>query len=46
MHIEFDVAKNEANIAARGADGIRVISFRKANARKIKNYAQTHAADW
>jgi uncharacterized DUF497 family protein len=27
------------------ADGIRVISFRKANAREVKRYAQVHPAD-
>ena len=28
-----------------GPDGIRVISFRKANAREVKRYAQVQAAD-
>ena len=92
MHIEFDPAKNEANIRQRGlsferaaefdfgtaviaqdtrkpypearfvavgfmgerlhvlcftpvAGGIRVISFRKANAREVKNYDQTRTHD-
>lgn len=27
------------------AGGIRVISFRKANVREVKNYAQTHTTD-
>ena len=27
------------------AGGIRVISFRKANAREVKDYDQTHATD-
>ena len=27
------------------ADGIRVISFRKANAREVKRYGKTRAAD-
>jgi uncharacterized DUF497 family protein len=26
-------------------DGIRVISFRKANAREVKHYEQTHSTD-
>jgi uncharacterized DUF497 family protein len=92
MHIEFDAAKNEINIATRGlsferaaefdfgtagiaqdtrkaypearfvalgfldkrlhvlcftpkAGGIRVISFRKANAREVKDYDQTRTTD-
>jgi uncharacterized DUF497 family protein len=92
MHIEFDAAKNEANMAARGlsfdraaafdfgtavvdqdtrkaypdtrfvavgylgqrlhvlcftpvAGGIRVISFRKANAREVRDYDQTRTDD-
>ncbi len=51
MHIEFDAAKNEANIASRGlsfdqvAGGIRIISFRKANTREIRNYEQAFAPD-
>ena len=27
------------------ADGIRIISFRKANEREVKRHAQSHAAD-
>jgi uncharacterized DUF497 family protein len=27
------------------ADGIRVISFRKANAREVKRYAEAHTTD-
>jgi uncharacterized DUF497 family protein len=92
MHIEFDAAKNEANIASRGlsfdqvaefdfstarlwqdtrkaypevrfvavgylghrlhvlcftpvAGGIRVISFRKANPREVRNHEQAFAPD-
>lgn len=92
MRIEFDAAKNEANIAVRGlsfdraadfdfgtadvdqdtrraypearfvavgflgkrlhvlcftpvAGGIRVISFRKANAREVRGYDQTRTTD-
>jgi uncharacterized DUF497 family protein len=38
MHIEFDAAKNQANVACRNLsfEQIRVISFRKANAREVK----------
>ena len=92
MHIEFDAAKNQANIVARGlsfvrvadfdfgtatltqdtrkaypearfvavgylakrlhvlcftpvAGGVRVISFRKANAREVRDYDQTRTTD-
>jgi hypothetical protein len=92
MHIEFDAAKNQANIATRGlsferaaefdfgtatfeqdtrkvylearfvavgylgkrlhvlcftpvAGGVRVISFRKANAREVRDYDQTRTTD-
>ena len=27
------------------ADGVRVISFRKANTREVKNYESTHSTD-
>jgi len=46
--IEFDPTKNETNIRDRlhvlcftpVVNGIRVISFRKANKREIKDYEQ------
>jgi len=53
MQIEFDPTKNETNIRERlhvlcftpVANGIRVISFRKANKREMNDYEQTRTTD-
>jgi len=52
VEITFDLAKNERNIGERGLSferavetGIRVISFRKANAREARQYGEAKAID-
>jgi uncharacterized DUF497 family protein len=45
MYIEFDANKNERNIRERNLSFQRVISFRKAKRREIRNYEKANPTD-
>ena len=45
LHSQRDLPKDIEHVLNPVADGIRVISFRKANQREVRNYESTRAPD-